>query len=71
MAEQNLPGEYENPYKFNAKELDVETELYYYGASDGQHNGGVYFWGKIRIFIRTRIQLFILIRMESKVILSF
>ncbi len=32
MAEQNLPGEYENPYKFNAKELDSETELYYYGA---------------------------------------
>src|SRR5690606_30779465 len=32
MAEQNLPGEYENPYKFNAKELDTETELYYYGA---------------------------------------
>jgi hypothetical protein len=23
MAEQNLPGTYENPYKFNAKELDV------------------------------------------------
>ena len=32
MAEQSLPGEYENPYKFNAKELDVETDLYYYGA---------------------------------------
>ncbi|MBW8361339.1 MAG: hypothetical protein K0M56_04030 [Kaistella sp.] len=32
MAEQNLPGAYENPYKFNAKELDVETNLYYYGA---------------------------------------
>lgn len=32
MAEQNLPGAYENPYKFNAKELDVETGLYYYGA---------------------------------------
>ncbi len=32
MAEQNLPGEYENPYKFNAKELDSETDLYYYGA---------------------------------------
>jgi len=32
MAEQNLPGEYENLYKFNAKELDSETELYYYGA---------------------------------------
>ena len=32
MAEQNLPGAYENPYKFNAKELDKETNLYYYGA---------------------------------------
>ena len=32
MAEQNLPGAYENPYKFNAKELDRETNLYYYGA---------------------------------------
>src|SRR5690606_38943629 len=32
MAEQQVQGEYENPYKFNAKELDVETELYYYGA---------------------------------------
>lgn len=32
MAEQNLPGDYENPYKFNAKELDSETDLYYYGA---------------------------------------
>lgn len=75
MAEQNLPGEYENQYKFNAKELDVETKLYYYGAryynprlsvwygvdplaiwnpvmetefyGDGQHNGGVYFWGNL------------------------
>lgn len=75
MAEQNLPGEYENPYKFNAKKLDTETELYYYGAryynprlsvwygvdplaiwnpvmetefyGDGQHNGGVYFWGNL------------------------
>ena len=32
MAEQNLPGAYDNPYKFNAKELDAETGLYYYGA---------------------------------------
>ncbi|KQR90441.1 hypothetical protein ASG01_15110 [Chryseobacterium sp. Leaf180] len=32
MAEQNLPGAYDNPYKFNAKELDRETGLYYYGA---------------------------------------
>lgn len=32
MAEQQVQGEYENPYKFNAKELDVETDLYYYGA---------------------------------------
>ncbi len=32
MAEQQVQGEYENPYKFNAKELDSETELYYYGA---------------------------------------
>ncbi|MCC2589516.1 RHS repeat-associated core domain-containing protein [Chryseobacterium sp. MFBS3-17] len=32
MAEQNLPGEYQNQYKFNAKEQDVETGLYYYGA---------------------------------------
>lgn len=32
MAEQNLPGEYQNQYKFNAKEQDVETGLYDYGA---------------------------------------
>ncbi|MCJ8155254.1 RHS repeat-associated core domain-containing protein [Chryseobacterium sp. SSA4.19] len=25
-------GKYKNPYKFNAKELDSETALYYYGA---------------------------------------
>lgn len=24
MAEQNLPGEYQNQYKFNAKEQDIE-----------------------------------------------
>ncbi len=81
MAEQNLPGTYENPYKFNAKELDVETGLYYYGAryfnprislwygvdalaiynpvmedefyGDGQHNGGVFFWGNLNPYIYT------------------
>ncbi|WP_267402126.1 MULTISPECIES: RHS repeat-associated core domain-containing protein [unclassified Chryseobacterium] len=31
MAEQMI-GIYDNPYKFNAKELDSETGLYYYGA---------------------------------------
>lgn len=31
MAEQ-MTGLYDNPYKFNAKELDSETGLYYYGA---------------------------------------
>lgn len=31
MAEQ-MTGAYDNPYKFNAKELDMETGLYYYGA---------------------------------------
>lgn len=31
MAEQ-MTGVYDNPYKFNAKELDAETGLYYYGA---------------------------------------
>lgn len=81
MAEQNLPGAYNNPYKFNAKELDEETGLYYYGAryydprlsiwygvdplavynpvmetefyGDGQHNGGVYFWGNLNPYIYT------------------
>src|SRR5690606_27645657 len=81
MAEQSLPDEYENPYKFNAKELDTETELYYYGAryynprlsvwygvdplaiwnpvmetefyGDGQHNGGVFFWGNLNPYIYT------------------
>lgn len=24
MAEQNLPGEYQNQYKFNVKEQDIE-----------------------------------------------
>jgi RHS repeat-associated protein len=33
MAEQHsLTGDYETPYKFNGKELDSETGLYYYGA---------------------------------------
>src|SRR5690606_31640321 len=32
MAEQQVQGLYENPYKFNAKELDKESGLYYYGA---------------------------------------
>ncbi len=32
MAEQQWMSAYENPYKFNAKELDAETGLYYYGA---------------------------------------
>ena len=31
MAEQMM-GDYDNPYKFNAKELDAETGSYYYGA---------------------------------------
>ncbi|WPO81568.1 RHS repeat-associated core domain-containing protein [Chryseobacterium sp. JJR-5R] len=31
MAEQ-MTGTYDNPYKFNAKELDAETGFYYYGA---------------------------------------
>lgn len=31
MAEQTT-GVFDNPYKFNAKELDTETGLYYYGA---------------------------------------
>ncbi|UHO36679.1 hypothetical protein H5J24_12565 [Chryseobacterium capnotolerans] len=72
MLEQ-MDGSYNNPYKFNGKELDEDTGLYYYSAryynprlsvwygvdplaiynpvtetqfyGDGQHNGGVYFWG--------------------------
>ncbi|MFY1048491.1 SpvB/TcaC N-terminal domain-containing protein, partial [Chryseobacterium sp. GP-SGM7] len=32
MVEQQEPTAYVNPYKFNAKELDSETGLYYYGA---------------------------------------
>src|SRR5690606_19417881 len=32
MAEQQEQSAYPNPYKFNAKELDSETDLYYYGA---------------------------------------
>ncbi|MFC3161020.1 RHS repeat-associated core domain-containing protein [Chryseobacterium arachidis] len=31
MLEQ-MDGSYNNPYKFNAKELDEDTGLYYYGA---------------------------------------
>jgi len=31
MAEQ-MTGAYDNPYKFNAKELDAETGFYYYGV---------------------------------------
>jgi RHS repeat-associated protein len=32
MAEQRLSGTLDNMYKFNGKELDSETGLYYYGA---------------------------------------
>ncbi|WP_228458398.1 RHS repeat domain-containing protein [Chryseobacterium hagamense] len=32
LIEQQVAGKYSNPYKFNAKELDSETGLYYYGA---------------------------------------
>ncbi|MGE8555369.1 MAG: RHS repeat domain-containing protein [Chryseobacterium jejuense] len=80
MLEQ-MDGSYNNPYKFNAKELDEDTGLYYYGAryynprlsiwygvdslaiynpvmetqfyGDGQHNGGVYFWGNLNPYIYT------------------
>lgn len=72
-------GVYDNPYKFNAKELDAETGLYYYGVryynpklsiwygvdplavynpvmetqfyGDGQHNGGVFYWGNLNPYI--------------------
>ena len=32
MAEQLPSSYYKTPYKFNGKELDEETGLYYYGA---------------------------------------
>src|SRR5690606_23845454 len=32
FAEQSRSGTFNNPYKFNGKELDEETGLYYYGA---------------------------------------
>ena len=32
MAEQSSTGYFQSPYKFNGKELDKETGLYYYGA---------------------------------------
>src|SRR5690554_1468114 len=32
FAEQRRNGSFNNPYKFNGKELDPETGLYYYGA---------------------------------------
>src|SRR5690625_5856115 len=32
MAEQRRSGSFNNPYKFNGKELDSETGMYYYGA---------------------------------------
>jgi len=80
MIEQ-MDGSYDNPFKFNAKELDEDSGLYYYGAryynprlsiwygvdplavynpvmekefyGDGQHNGGVYFWGNLNPYIYT------------------
>ncbi|KAA2215630.1 polymorphic toxin-type HINT domain-containing protein [Chryseobacterium sediminis] len=80
MLEQRT-GVYDNPYKFNAKELDRETGLYYYGAryynprasiwygvdplavynpametefyGEGQHNGGVFYWGNLNPYIYT------------------
>lgn len=76
-----MDGSYNNPYKFNGKELDEDTGLYYYSAryynprlsvwygvdplaiynpvtetqfyGDGQHNGGVYFWGNLNPYIYT------------------
>ncbi|WP_312346246.1 SpvB/TcaC N-terminal domain-containing protein [Chryseobacterium binzhouense] len=81
MVEQQELTAYVNPYKFNAKELDSETGLYYYGAryynpklsiwygvdplavynpvmetefyGDGQHNGGVFYWGNLNPYIYT------------------
>lgn len=72
-------GTYDNPFKFNVKELDDDTGLYYYRAryynprlsiwygvdplavynpvmetefdGDGQHNGGVFFWGNLNPYI--------------------
>lgn len=29
---ERMDGSYDNPFKFNAKELDEDTGLYYYGA---------------------------------------
>lgn len=80
MLEQT-DGSYDNPFKFNAKELDDDTGLYYYGAryynprlsiwygvdplavynpvmetefyGDGQHNGGVFYWGNLNPYIYT------------------
>ena len=46
MAEQHsLTEDYETPYKFNGKELDTETGLYYYGAR--------YYDPRISIFLST------------------
>ncbi|KPE48964.1 RHS repeat-associated core domain-containing protein, partial [Chryseobacterium indologenes] len=42
FVEQQVAGTYENPYKFNAKELDSETGLYYYGAR--YYNPRLSFW---------------------------
>jgi RHS repeat-associated protein len=78
---ERMDGSYDNPYKFNAKELDEDSGLYYYGAryynprlsiwygvdplavfnpvresqfyGDGEHNGGVYFWGNLNPYIYT------------------
>ncbi len=45
MAEQRLEGTFENVYKFNGKELDIETGLYYYGAR--YYNPSLSIWASV------------------------
>ena len=77
MLMEQSNNEYNNPFKYNGKELDEATGLYYYGAryydpktsiwlsvdplavynpvietefyGDGQHNGGVFYSGNLRL----------------------
>ncbi|UKB85052.1 hypothetical protein LF887_05345 [Chryseobacterium sp. MEBOG06] len=56
MLEQRT-GVYNNPYKFNAKELDKETGLYYYGAR--YYNPRASIWYGVDLMGKFRMILFL------------
>ena len=55
MAEQTSTGYFQNQYKFNGKELDQETGLYYYGARYYDPKGSL--WLSVDPFALIRVSL--------------